>query len=334
MKALVTGSNGFLGAAVVERLLAHGFAAPRCLVRPGSDRSRLDAIAAAHPDQPIEIVTGKLSSPRDCEPLIDGVDVLFHVAAGTAGGAADMFLSSVVASKNLLEVMPTSTKVVLVSSFGVYGVADLPKGAVIDESTPVDPQPHKRDIYSHSKHRQEQLFFDHAERRGIALTTLRPGVIYGPGGGGAMSSRVGLRMPGVFLYLGGDNILPLSYVDNCAEALVVAGKSDQAWGQIYNVHDDDLVSARDFLAAYEEQVQPLRKLPVPYPLLLLGSHLVERYHDYSRGQLPAIFTPYKTKTMWKSHRFSNAKLKSLGWKQLVSTEEGMRRALAYHRSKL
>ena len=333
MKALATGSHGFLGGALVERLLVHGFERPRCLVRPGSDKRRLDDLAARYPDQPLEIVRGHLGTPDACRALLDEVDVVFHLAAGLSGSAADMWLSSVVASKNLLEALVDrpQVKVVLVSSFGVYGVAGIAKNAVVDETTPVEPLPEKRDICSHSKLRQEQLFIEHQRRHQNPITILRPGVIYGPGGG-AMSGRVGLSLPGVFLYLGNDNLLPLSYVDNCAEALVVAAESDRSWGEIYNVHDDELVTAREYLAAYEREVKHLRKLPVPYPLLLLGSHIVERYHRYSKGQLPAIFTPYKTRALWKSQRFDNRKLHGLGWSPIVSTEEGMRRTFAHLRA--
>ena len=65
---------------------------------------------------------------------------------------------------------------------------------------------------------------------------------------------------------------------------------------------------------------------------MLGSHIVKRYHHYSRGQLPAIFTPYKTNTTWKSHRFSNAKLCALGWRPVVSTDEALTRTFEYLRS--
>src|SRR5690606_2783769 len=103
-----------------------------------------------------------------------------------------------------------------VSSFSVYGIADQPRGVLVDETTPLETQPMRRDPYSQVKLRQEQLFWDYARAHGLSLAVLRPGVIYGPGGG-AMSSRVGLNLPGVFLYLGGRNVLPLTYVDNCAE---------------------------------------------------------------------------------------------------------------------
>ena len=147
-----------------------------------------------------------------------------------------------------------------------------------------------------------------------------------------MSVRVGLDLAGIFLHLGGDNLLPLTYVENCAEAIAVAGRSDAASGQAYNVVDDDLVTASDYLRRYRREIKPLRAVPVPYAALELGSRLVVRYHRWSKGQLPAIFTPYKTATSWKGNSFTNAKLKAIGWKPLVSTEEGLRRAFEFYQA--
>jgi nucleoside-diphosphate-sugar epimerase len=242
-------------------------------------------------------------------------------------------LNTVVASKNLLEAVVQSKrrpKIVLVSSFGVYGVADLAKGAIVDEDTPLEPSPAKRDLYSQAKLRQERLFWEYAEKYDLPLVVVRPGVIYGPRGS-ALSARVGLNLAGVFLLLGGSNVLPLSYVDNCAEAIAVAAENPAAIGCAFNAHDDDLPTCREYLAAYEREVKHLRKVPVPYPALSAISLAVERYHAWSKGQLPAIFTGYKTRTMWKGNRFDNARIKSLGWNQLVPTAEGMRRTFAYLR---
>jgi nucleoside-diphosphate-sugar epimerase len=244
-----------------------------------------------------------------------------------------MFLNTVVATKNLLEAVGTRrpARVVLVSSFSVYGVAALPRGAVVDEQTPLETQPDKRDLYAHVKLRQEALGWELAAKRKFELVVLRPGVIYGPGGS-AFSTRVGLNLFGLFLSLGGRNLLPLSYVDNCADAIVVAGQAGQAAGQVYNLHDDDLPTCRDYLRAYRREVRPIRAVPIPYPVLALLSAGVERYHNWSRGQLPAIFTPYKTATAWGGNRFGNDKIKALGWRQAVPTAEGMRRTFEWLRA--
>jgi nucleoside-diphosphate-sugar epimerase len=324
---LVTGSNGFLGTAFVDRLLTRGEKGVRCLVRPGSNRKNLDAVLAKHPGADVEIVSGSLGSIESARALLDGVEIIHHLAAAVGTPPADMFLGTVVATKNLILAMAQMKpmpKLVLISSFGVYGVASVPRGAVIDESTPLEEHPEKRDVYSHTKLRQEKLVYEYQKKLGFPLVTLRPGVIYGPQGG-PMSSRVGIKFPGMFLYLGGKNILPLSYVDNCAEAICVAAKSARFDGDIYNVHDDELITCDEFLERYRREVEPLRVVPLPYPALKLVSKLVESYHLYSKGQLPALFTPYKSAVTWGGNRFDNKKLHSLGWKPIVSTDEALRR---------
>lgn len=334
MKILVTGATGFLGGAVVDRLLAHGERDLRVTARVGARRDRLEAAAARHPDARIEYVTTNLAVRREAAAAVKDVDLVYHLAASMRGAPADMFLNTVVATKYLMESLAStpSVRVILCSSFGVYGAAGLPRGSVIDENSPLEPHPERRDVYSHAKLRQERLCRELAEKQGTPLVVMRPGVIYGEGGS-ALSSRVGLNLFGVFLALGGKNLLPLSYVENCADAIVQAGHAPSAIGQTYNVHDDDLPTCRAFLAEYRKQVVPLRAVPLPYPALRLLSRGIEAYHRWSKGQLPAILTPYKVAALWGGNLFDNSKLKGLGWRQSVPTEEGMRRTFLWLRAK-
>jgi len=332
VKVLVTGATGFLGGALVESLLAHGETDLVVTARAGASRARLEAAAARHPKARIEYLPVNLVSRDDAARAVRDADVVYHLAASLRGAPADMFLNTVVATKNLLEAVGRKpARVVLVSSFSVYGVAALPRGAVVDEQTPLETRPDKRDLYAHVKLRQEALGWELAAKRKFELVVLRPGVIYGPGGS-AFSTRVGLNLAGLFLSLGGRNLLPLSYVDNCADAIVVAGQARQAAGQVYNLHDDDLPTCRDYLRAYRREVRPVRAVPIPYPVLKLLSVGVERYHRWSRGQLPAIFTPYKTATAWGGNQFHNDKIKALGWRQAIPTADGMQRTFEWLRA--
>jgi nucleoside-diphosphate-sugar epimerase len=333
VKVLVTGATGFLGTALVERLLERGEKDVRCLVRAGRDRSALEAMARRYPDAKVEPFVGSLGSIPSAATTLDGVGIVYHLAASMAGAPADLFLNTVVASKNLLEAVVAAgrpIKIVLVSSFGVYRVAPLRRGALVDESTPLEDHPERRDAYSHAKLRQEKLFREYQERHGFPLVVLRPGVIYGRGGA-RISGRVGLDLAGVFLHLGGNNLLPLTAVESCADAIALAGQSEAANGQTYNVVDDDLLTAKQYLRRYRREVKRLPVVRVPYLLLQLGSRMVAAYSRWSKGQLPPIFTPYKTATTWKPTRFSNARLKTLGWRPLFSTGEGLRRAFEYYR---
>jgi len=335
MRILVTGAGGFLGRALIERLLAHGHRDIRCNVRRRADIPRLGAPSCPRSRTTLDYCIGNLRYREDAARAVDGTQLIFHLAAGKKGTAADLFLDSVVASRNLLEAVADRKpmRIVLVSSFGVYGVAGLGRGAQVNEQTALEPHPEWRDHYSYSKLRQEQLFWEYQQRNGFELVVLRPGVIYGPDGG-HLSNRIGLTMGSWQLHFGGSNVLPLSYVDNCAEALVIAGTHQRSAGQIYNVHDDDLPTCREYLRAYQKHVTKIRSISVPYFGVKLLSSVVAIYNRYSKGQLPAILTPYKTASQWGGNRFDNSKLRSTGWKQLVPTAEGLQRSFAAFRTGL
>jgi nucleoside-diphosphate-sugar epimerase len=333
MKILVTGAGGFLGKAIVERLLAHGQTDIRCMLRDTSKAEGLLLLAERFPEARLEMVSVNLRNAGEISAAVAGCEMVIHAAAALKGSPAEMFMDSVVASRNLLDAVANvkPMRVVLVSSFGAMGVSELGRGAMVDERTPMEAHPEWRDVYSYSKLKQEQLFWEYRERFGFELVVLRPGVIYGPGGG-HFSNRVGLSLFGMFLHLGGSNLLPLTFVENCAEAIVVAALYPAASGEIYNVVDDDLVTSREYLSAYKKQVKAMRSVPVPYFALMWASKAVEGYSRRSKGQLPAIFTPYKTRAMWGGNRFSNAKLKGIGWRPLVTTRDGLTRAFAAFRA--
>jgi nucleoside-diphosphate-sugar epimerase len=329
---LVTGANGFLGSTLVEHLLAGGAKRVACLVRPGASKDKLLGLAQKHEGVTVELRATGLGSAADVARALDGVTLVYHLAAAMGGSPADMYMGTVVASKNLLEAIAQRKaqgheppRVVLVSSFGVYGVAELPRGAIVDENTPLEPHPERRDVYSQTKLRQEKLFREYETRLGLPLVIARPGVIYGPGGN-AMSSRVGLDVFGIFLNLGGKNPLPLAYVANCADAIIAAGESGNP-GEVYNVVDDDLPTCSEYLTEYKRHVRNVPALPVPYAGAQLLSRAVSWYAKFSKGQLPAILTPYRTAASWKGNRFDNAKIKSLGWKPLVPTATGIARTM-------
>ncbi len=337
MKILVTGAGGFLGVHVVERLLAHGYRDIRCTLRDRNKAQGLVEVAKAYADSQLEFSYGNLRSKADCARVVEDVSLIFHLAAGLKGAAAELFADSVVVSRNLLEALESrkgfpvrDTRIAVVSSFGVYGTVPLGRGAQVDEQTPMESHPELRDAYSQSKLKQERLFWEYQRRDGFELVVLRPGVIYGPGGG-AFSNRVGLQIGPVFFHLGGNNLLPLSYVANCAEAIVVAGTHPDASGQVYNVHDDDLPTASGYLRAYGKQVKKIRSVRLPYFATRMLASSLEAYHRRSMGQLPAIITRYKAAAAWGGNRFSNAKLRALGWRQLVPTPEAMAKTFEYLR---
>jgi len=324
---LVTGATGFLGARVVASLMEHGFSDVRCLARPSSDLERLEAVMRAHH---VDVIRGNLLSPDDCERAVRDVAVIYHLAAGTGEKSfADAFLNSVVTTRNLLDAARGSAhlkRFVSISSFAVYTNRDARSRRRLDELCAVEDRPELRgEAYCFAKARQDALVGEYGKARGIPYVLVRPGVVYGPGVTG-ITRRIGSGAFGIFLHLGGSNVIPLTYVDNCAEAIVLAGIRNGVDGEALNVVDDDLPTSRQFLRLYKTHVRAFRSIPVPRPASYALCALWEAYSAWSEGQLPPVFNRRAWHAYWKGNAYTNAKAKRLlGWTPRVPTAEGLRR---------
>ena len=181
------------------------------------------------------------------------------------------------------------------------------------------------EAYCFAKVRQEEIVTECGGRFGIPYVIVRPGVVLGPGKT-AISGRVGLGTFGVFLHLGGSNPIPFTYVDNCADAIVLAGMHPGVDGETFNVVDDDLPSSRQFLRLYKQHVGGFTSIYVPHVVSRALCSLWELYSSWSEGQLPPVFNPRRWHAYWKTTRYSNDKLKTrLGWSPAITMAEGMRR---------
>jgi len=337
---LITGATGFIGSRVVERLLDRGFRNLRCLARPSSDVSKLQALASRYDGRArVEITTGNLLSRADCVDMTRGVALVYHLAAARGEKSVpDAFMNSVVTTRNLLEATLEHAclkRFVSISSFAVYSNARQPGRNVLDESSPVEMQPARRgDAYSFAKVKQDEIVIEYGAKHALPYVLVRPGYVYGPGNE-AITGRVGIGTFGVFLHLGGGNTIPFTFVDNCAEAIVLAGLVKGVDGQIFNVVDDDLPSSRAFLRQYKRNVRRFTSVYLPHAVSYALCYLWESYSDWSHGQLPPTFNRLAWRAFWRQTRYSNNKLKTLlGWRPEVSTADGMSRYFEACRQKV
>jgi len=324
---VVTGGLGFLGRSIVATLLDGGEPHIRCIVRPGTKSDALVDLQATNPDASIELYPASFDNRAELTAAVKDASVVYHAAAAKSGSHAAQVSSTVVASENFYQACVESEvqQFVLVSSFAVFGASEVKSGGVIDESVPIEAHPEIRDPYSFSKQRQEELALHYANEQGLPLVVVRPGVIFG-GVQGPMSPRVGIDLFGIFLHLGRRNAIPLTYVDNCADAIVRAGKTTGALGEVICIVDDDLPTSSEILRRYQQAGASLRAVPVPRWLLYLLSKVNVRVSAWSRGQFPVVFKPSDIACYWTGHQYSNAKAKRLlNWSPQVSMHEALDR---------
>jgi nucleoside-diphosphate-sugar epimerase len=328
---LITGANGFIGTRLVENLLARGFRNLRCFVRRPSQKHPLESLlsrgdyAAAR----IEVVIGNLLSSEDCVAAMRNTAIVFHLAAGRGEKSfPDAFMNSVVTTRNLLEACLLHRclrRFVNVSSFTVYANGGN-VSRVLDESCPLEARPELRgEAYCFGKVKQDELVAEYGEKFAIPFVIVRPGYVIGPGKT-AISGRVGIDTFGLFLHFGGSNSIPFTYVDNCADAIALAGLTKGIDGEVFNVVDDELPSSRKFLHLYKKNVKKFQSVYVPHAMSFGLCYLWEKYSAWSADQLPPVFNRKRWHANWRKTRYSNAKLKArTGWAPQVPMAEGLGR---------
>jgi nucleoside-diphosphate-sugar epimerase len=333
---LVTGANGFIGSWVVRALLARGFRKIRCLTRGSSDK--IASLREEFSTGDLDVLQGNLLSPETCARATRDVTVVYHLAAGVEKTFPGCFLNSAVTTRNLLAACLLSGRVrrfVNISSLAVYSNRGLLRGGVVDETCEIENQLAERyDPYAYGKAKQDEIVREYGSSHHIPYVIVRPGITFGPGKT-KIPGRVGIDTFGIFLHLGLGNRIPLTYVENCADAIVLAGLVPEIDGQEINVVDDNLPSSRAFLRQYKRRVRPIGTIPVPYRVFYLFNYAWERYSAWSDGQLPPVFNRKTCEAYYRSQTFSNGKAKALlGWRPRVPMDQALERYCEYAHERL
>lgn len=271
MIAVVTGATGFLGGAVVRRLLASGHRV-RALVRdPASAKARL-------PPE-IEIVAGDLAAPGSVLAALEGADACFHLAALVKRKAPRELFDRVNVDSTielLTEACRRGMRTVYTSSFFALGPSDGLAGGRSPTSTPSTEPPHTD--YERTK-READRRLEELRRSGAPLVTLYPGVLYGPGEvteanlvAAILRDHLRGRVPG--LPGGGRARWCYAYVDDVAEAHLLALDRGAPGARLALPGDNR--TGREFFEEVERQtgLAPPR-LAIPIPAVWVVGALTE-----------------------------------------------------------
>ena len=242
MQALVTGSSGVLGHSLVPQLAERGddlrlfdMVAP-----PPSLKARLEAAGGERVR--VEEKAGDMRDRATLEAAADGVDVIYHLAAGQRMkpqfsdlSEEEIFSMNLDGVRNVLEAAKTCrvSKVVFISSSAVYG---------LPEDRPVGENDHPQvplGAYGESKLQAEGLCRE-AIDGGLDVTMLRPMSLFGDGMTGVFVLLFDWvrRNRRVFMLGSGQNRVQMVAADDVARAAVLAATTPGTAGMAFNIGSD------------------------------------------------------------------------------------------------
>ncbi|MFA6261313.1 MAG: NAD-dependent epimerase/dehydratase family protein [Bacteroidia bacterium] len=312
-KVLVTGGLGFIGSNLVRKL-----------VEQGADVTIIDSLIAEYGGNIVNIqdvesqVNVNITDVRDTyamNHLLAGKDYLFNLAGQTSHldsmdhPMEDLQINAA-AQLSILEAcrkVNNSIKIVYASTRQVYGK---PKYLPVDEQHPLQPV----DVNGINKVAGEWYHLLYNNVYGIRACALRLTNTYGPGMRirDARQTFLGiwirrlLEGKPILIYGDGSQVRDFNYVDDCVEAMLLAGQNENSNGKVYNLGHHEVLSLLDVAKQMCSIHTPGTYSCIPFPDERKAIDIGNYYGSYALIQ------------------------KELGWKPKVNLETGLDRSLRYY----
>lgn len=324
LKVLVTGAAGFLGQAIVTKLIlaeanVSAFILPAETIPENWQES-------------VTVIRGDIRDAATVQQAVDGQDLVIHLAAlvgdwasadahreVTIGGTRNVFI--VAAAKNV--------RVILASSVVVYG-DNIRKGLCSEET------PHGKPMGAYSWAKQEQEnWFDFYQKRGLTGCIIRPANIYGPGSGPWLHdvvTQINKGMP--VLINGGRFNAGLTYVENVADLFLRAADAQHTNGQIYNVVDDDEITWHHYFSDLAGLLGVSHLRSIPRSVAGPAATVMDKVWRWAKVEQRPPVTPEAFNLVGFPNYFCNEKAKrELGWLPRIKYEQGFSTIAHYLRKR-
>lgn len=325
MNVLVTGGGGFMGMALIKRLISEGHK-----ITSFSRR-----VYPLHWALGISSIQGDIRNQEAIEKACRNRDVVFHLAAkvGIWGAYDDYYSINVTGTQNLINACRNQgvSRIVFTSSSSVvFDGSDLDG---IDESYPY-PENHGSH-YSSTKAMAERLIIE-ANSKELKTISLRPHLVWGPYDAHIIPGILKRASSGKLRRIGDrEHFIDTTYIDNMTDALLLAAKAldknPKAAGRALFITNGEPARVWDFVnsiiqIAGHEPVQ--KKIPEKAAMIVAG--LSEWLHKLFKLKSEPFMTRFAIKELCTNHWFdiSNAR-NILGYNPRVSYAEGFKHLKDY-----
>jgi nucleoside-diphosphate-sugar epimerase len=320
MRVALTGATGYTGGRLLAVLTGRGDTV-RALARPSSKRPESSP--------PPTWIEGDLGDASALARLVEGVDAVIHVAAvyRTAGHPDAYYREvNVEGTARLLEAAAAAgvRRFVHTSTVGVHGDIEHPPA---DETAPLAPG----DVYQATKAEADSLALDFHRRRGVPVTVVRPGAIYGPGETRLLKLFRAIARGRYAVVGSGQAHYHPVYIDDLVQGYLLALERPEAVGEAFIIAGPSYVTQQE-LAETIARATGGRILPFHVPVAPLRwlAALCEAV-CVPLGVEPPLHR--RRVEFWtKSRAFSTGKARRLlGYEPNVDLETGAARTAAWYK---